>query len=279
MIEITKEIFEKVLPVGMSSHDELFNSLMAEIERTETVLYQKILGDAGAALVESEDNSALQEYFEKYTVIHAFLNVFRQLDLVLTPSGFGIVSNTNVSPASKQRVDALEGQLRTQLLLAKAMLITGLRSEDWGTTTQAVMAIPRLCDEYWYFYMLKFEQDATYQDWALAQADIANADEALRKHISDEMMDEFLVAYRTASHDKDSAFYYPIFQIGVFTRAWLTGGEKAAFGSPYRKLMRFLEKEDNAELFATYLNSDAYTANHVESFQNTKESTGYLFNG
>ncbi|MCD8295983.1 MAG: hypothetical protein LUC88_00255 [Prevotella sp.] len=278
MIEITKDIFEKVLPVGMSSHEELFDSLSEEIKSTVSILYEKMLGDEGAALVESDTNSLLW-HFEQYSVISAFLKLFRQLDLVLTPSGFGIVSNTNVSPASKQRVDALEGQLRTRQLYSRAMILDRLRSESWGTTHQAITNIPRLCCEYWFFYVMNFNTEATYQDWNTALADIKNADEALRKRISDEMMDEMLEVYRTGNREVDKKIYLAINEIWDFTQLWLGAGNKAAFGIPYRKLMRILDNEDNAETFATYLNSDAYKANHVEIFQNTKDSTGYLFNG
>ena len=40
-------------------------------------------------------------------VAEAMLHAIPQLDLVLTPNGFGIVSNSNVAPASKERVERL----------------------------------------------------------------------------------------------------------------------------------------------------------------------------
>ena len=44
-------------------------------------------------------------------VAEAMLHAIPQLDLVLTPNGFGIVSNSNVAPASKERVERLLASL------------------------------------------------------------------------------------------------------------------------------------------------------------------------
>lgn len=46
-------------------------------------------------------------------VTQAFHNAIPSLDLVLTPNGFGIVSNTNVVPASKERIERLLLRLPT----------------------------------------------------------------------------------------------------------------------------------------------------------------------
>jgi hypothetical protein len=44
---------------------------------------------------------------KRLAAYHAFLLAIPSLDLVLTPNGFGIVSNSNVAPASKERVERL----------------------------------------------------------------------------------------------------------------------------------------------------------------------------
>ena len=43
----------------------------------------------------------------KLVAYHAYMSAVPSLDLVLTSNGFGIVSNQNVVPASRERVDAL----------------------------------------------------------------------------------------------------------------------------------------------------------------------------
>ena len=41
----------------------------------------------------------------------AFLRAIPHLDVILTPSGFGIVSNSNIAPASRERVERLMASL------------------------------------------------------------------------------------------------------------------------------------------------------------------------
>jgi hypothetical protein len=50
----------------------------------------------------------------KLVAYHAYMSAVPSLDLVLTPNGFGIVSNTNVIPASKERIERLLVSLETE---------------------------------------------------------------------------------------------------------------------------------------------------------------------
>ena len=69
---------------------------------------------------------------EKLVVCHAYMTAIPSLDLVLTPNGFGIVSNQNVVPASRERVDALITSLESQRDAAIEALIIRLSSRtDW----------------------------------------------------------------------------------------------------------------------------------------------------
>jgi hypothetical protein len=58
--------------------------------------------------------SALHSTLTKIVAYHAFLSAIPSLDLVLTPNGFGIVSNQNVAPASKERVERLQASLEQE---------------------------------------------------------------------------------------------------------------------------------------------------------------------
>ena len=44
-------------------------------------------------------------------------------------------------------------------------------------------------------------------------------------------------------------------------------------------LMRIIDSEEGKETFKLYRESIAYKANHHETFTNTKDSAGYVFNG
>ena len=63
------------------------------------------------------------EAARRCVAIRAMLRVFRQLDIVLTPTGFGVVSTDNVKPASRERVAALRDELQCNLLSAEDALV------------------------------------------------------------------------------------------------------------------------------------------------------------
>lgn len=74
---------------------------------------------------------------EKLVASHAYMTAIPSLDLVLTPNGFGIVSNQNVVPASHERVDALINSLESQRDAVIEVLILRLSSrEDWRESFQ-----------------------------------------------------------------------------------------------------------------------------------------------
>ena len=68
-------------------------------------------------------------------VAEAMLHAIPQLDLVLTPNGFGIVSNSNVAPASKERVERLLSSLEKMRDDTLQVLLPMLAAEPtWATS-------------------------------------------------------------------------------------------------------------------------------------------------
>lgn len=201
-------MFERVLPIGTSSNDNVFEMVLPEVENQLSILNAGLLGDAGVRLMDSAGTDGIIYYnYIRLAVSTAFAAVMRQLDLVLTPTGFGVVSNENVSPASKQRVDALEGQLRKNEYISRAMVLMLLRSEEWGDTRQAVVNIPYMFDEYDFFVLQRSSMSGDVDEWVRIQRLIRDADRQLRMKISDSQMDVLMSAYRKSG---DSLLKYKI---------------------------------------------------------------------
>ena len=73
----------------------------------------------------------------KLVAYHAYMSAVPSLDLVLTPNGFGIVSNTNVVPASKERIERLLASLESERDRNIEQLILRLSGRtDWRQTQQ-----------------------------------------------------------------------------------------------------------------------------------------------
>lgn len=277
-ITITKSDFEQALPVGAAANDSVYESVKPSIERQLSFSKDVLLGVAGMQRMEDlGEGSSLVNWFKQLVCLSAFLSMLRQLDLVLTPTGFGVVSNDNLAPASKQRVDALEGQLRTQYWRTLAMTLNGLRSENWGATDQARHFINHLYDEYTYFF--ETHRNGTYIEWNSYQNTIEEAEEMLRTKMGDRQMDDILDAFRRADPNRLEPYREVIACIIRFTDTWAMKGVATLKQPVYRRMMRILDSEDNKETFKLYRESIAYKANHYEPYQNSKDSAGYVFNG
>ena len=276
---ITKSEFERVLPVGMSSNDNVFEMVLPEVENQLSIFNAGLFGDVGAKMIEAVGTDGILYYnYIRMVVSAAFVAVMRQLDLVLTPTGFGVVSNDNVSPASKQRVDALEGQLRKSEYVSRAIVLMLLRSEEWGETQQAVANIPYMFDEYDFFVIQRNRMSGDVDEWLKIQQLIRDADRHLRMKISDSQMDVLMSAYRK-SGDYMSDYQSIISYIKDFHYDWCFGSQTDAMGYPLRKIISTMENPDAAELYGNYLKSEAYKLNHHETIKNTKDSSAFFFNG
>ena len=88
----------------------LFEKIQSHLEVAEDWLTATFLSAPVLEMLSAiGDDSAnkLLHHARIAEVAEAMLHAIPQLDLVLTPNGFGIVSNSNVAPASKERVERL----------------------------------------------------------------------------------------------------------------------------------------------------------------------------
>lgn len=85
-----------------------------------------------------ELNYSDNELAMKIVVTEAFIDAIPSLDLILTPTGFGVVNTDNVAPASKDRVDRLIASLRDSAKAQRAALFKRLRTyfyrSSWGSS-------------------------------------------------------------------------------------------------------------------------------------------------
>ena len=116
-------LFDKIAP-----HLEV-----AEAWLTTTFLSEAVLTELLPVL--DNANNKLLHYARMAVVAEAMLHAAPQLDLVLTPNGFGVVSNTNIAPASKERVERLLLSLEKMRDDTLAVLLPLLTQESaWATS-------------------------------------------------------------------------------------------------------------------------------------------------
>lgn len=144
-IIIKREDFERAVPAFRSPTPEVWNKVQRYVAGCTAAWQALITTDATLP-----DHVAAT--LATAICLRAAYDAVPQMDLVLTPTGFGIVSNQNTAPASRERVDALRLQLRRDacqledgvlLYLAAHNLMTMLRSR-----AGSLLWTPSLCTLY-----------------------------------------------------------------------------------------------------------------------------------
>ena len=99
-IDTLQKYVPNVLSVA-EGEPALFDKLQPYIESAKLMLEKDYLG--------SEDFLSEQhnELAIKIVVAEALANAVPSLDIIITPTGFGVVNTDNLAPASKERVERL----------------------------------------------------------------------------------------------------------------------------------------------------------------------------
>ncbi len=110
-----------------------FDRLLPWLETAERWVVGQFVGDDFLpTLLALDEDEPLRITATLVVVNEAFMRAVPSLDLVLTPNGFGIVSNQNVAPASRDRVARLMASLETSRDDCIEQLVGYLfRSEEW----------------------------------------------------------------------------------------------------------------------------------------------------
>ena len=140
----TDEQFRLLIPNVLATAEgepTLIEKLYPYLEAAEQWAIDNFVPEAIFDEIAEDDgfgpNERLRFPLEKLVACQAYMTAIPSLDLVLTPNGFGIVSNQNIVPASRERVDALMNSLESQRDSAIETLILRLSSRtDWQQSAQ-----------------------------------------------------------------------------------------------------------------------------------------------
>lgn len=275
---ITKTDFEAAVPAAREPKGKVFEALQDAIGCMTANIALQILGDPGVKAVEEGDDdlsTVLRDNTKRLICIRAFLSEMRGLDLVLTATGFGVVSTNDTAPASKMRVDALEGELRRKERLARKHLIRTLFDiPGWSDTPQRYDNVETL---FWAFTMLETYAGISHpkpEDWDNNVPIMYGADSLLRKHIGDSFMDELLS--QTTSHSLTEANSIVAVYCQKFIGAEIAQNLRLK-SETYMRLINQLE--NNLDKYPTYANSEAYRLNHFKPYENHAEDSAFHFVG
>lgn len=122
----------------MEGEAPFFEKVLPWLEAAERWLLMQFIGDEFAgALIDMEENEPLKMTACSVVAHEALMRAVPSLDQVLTPNGFGIVSNSNVAPASRDRVTRLVKSLEESRDIAISQMLQYLfQNEQWCATSK-----------------------------------------------------------------------------------------------------------------------------------------------
>lgn len=104
MFHPSQKEFEKFVPSLRDGGEEIYKGIEPYLQPA----YWRLKKELKVELM----NNKCAPYFRRSVYATAAYNALPTLDLVATPNGFGVVSNQNIAPASKERVAAFRESLR-----------------------------------------------------------------------------------------------------------------------------------------------------------------------
>lgn len=272
-LRVSKEIFDQAVPAAKEPKGTIYNKLLKKINSRIEDIADDRLGDIGKRAINADREGRLALTVIQLACVDVFLHEMRNLDLVLTSTGFGVVSTNDTAPASKMRVDALDGELRVKwLMLSDDLLELCFKLDGWYR--QGLVIIDTLFCDFKFLKAYAGMQAPLAKDWETASAAILACDRFLREKISDEFMDELIEGMATSSLTTEKRGV--VHQIRRTIGAAIQGNEQLR-DEYFRRLMNTLEQ--NLDDFPTYMNSEAFEANHFKHYENHAEDSAFHFCG
>lgn len=271
MITIDQQTFEKYVPAFASASDATFVRMVPYIK----LVIAKVEKNVGEHATDTT-----QLLIERYICVSAARTAAPQLDLVLTPNGFGVVSSQNVVPASRERVNALIEQLRIDESTTFDLIVANLLDTDWAKSPVAEQHIASLlyCPTMMRRYGIKNSEgkEVYFQEWQGLQNELAIAEEKVRTLISPELYDRLIEVQRIPDEEARSEYNIVLEQARKVVAAWITADRYPQ--APRALSHRLLDTINRyADKLKEYSNSSTYRARNTQGYENKKEDSAYFF--
>lgn len=91
-LKISRTDFESAVPAAKMKNDSVFLMLLSKFETAYVDLVQEMLGSVGEDAALGSENTMLLLLAKTMVCQRTFIDNFRSLDVVLTATGFGVVS-------------------------------------------------------------------------------------------------------------------------------------------------------------------------------------------
>lgn len=274
-LSIEKEYFESVVASATEASGNVFAVIGGYIEQAHEEAFEMLgeeLYSHLSGVTADDEDYFLANHVKRWLCLRAYETAIPHLDLVLTPTGFGVVSNQSTAPASADRVNRLIATVKDAREDAFDELIERLRGNDkWCESNIAMVLFGSL------FYRAKQltrygVPNAHRSQLTSARPRINAAEARLKEAISPEFYQELCDAQRKKNETSQqlAAIVHCLNVIGCE----LDNDRRESFHH-CRLLVSFLDA--NIRDFTTYANSTAYEANNFQHYKNSADDSCYFF--
>ena len=236
------------------------------------------------------EGNTLRAATTQVVAYEAFRRAIPHLDVILTPNGFGIVSNTNIAPASKERITRLLDTLLDNRDAAISQVLSLVPAETgWLSTEQGkffaatmfpnlevTLRFPKATESRWKQYLSIREKAIVIEEFIATQ------------YLSSELMDvlrseEQTRQYRSMAHQKICRILKAV-EIRCLQStdptAWMHFAPPApeAFAEEHDALFGLVNIiRDNPEGFTEWHTSSTAELYNPPILENKKEAKGFWF--
>ena len=209
---------------------------------------------------------------QRLVVCEALRNAVPSLDLVLTPNGFGIVSNTNIAPASKERVVRLIDSLREQRDDLIAQLLPMLTDiEEWRSSDRYAFFSATMFPDLRLTTLCGYSENR-WEHYLQLRLEAINIEASLaEEYFSSSLMDRLrseVICKNVPTGDKALV-------AGIRSQIVAVLMGKPISQRHMMDLVNYVR--NNAELFPEWHNSETAKLFSPPKFENKKENKGYWF--
>lgn len=257
----------------------LYDKINTWLVAAENWVAETLTGDDVLDIIAEPTTTAVWHTTANLIVCKALMNAVPSLDLVLTPNGFGIVSNSNVAPASKERVERLIESLQRRCDFMTARLLSDLnRYDKWLESKQYEwLAESMLCDPencVLAVYGRKYEGSQWDNFLALRQSAKLVEDALSEKWFGYEQMQVFRKEAALQFTGKNKTVVYVAQRVASAVIYELCNNKRNRW--QLDRIIDYMRK--NEADFETWVSSPQYELfNDPPVFRNEKKSQGYFF--
>lgn len=275
--------FKRFCPSSATPSDELFDMFQTAIRHSLEYVRGLAGEDIASRLDEVEDIpvlvsardvvSGLAAAAAAYVCNRAYADTVPHLDLILTSTGFGVVSNENVAPASAERVQRLLKALEVSACRAHdALLHALLMFPEWRDSDQARGLLSSLFWNNAHFFMLGLSEPTASQI-AQLRPKIVFAEAELASFISPEMSACLLKSMRHP--DENTTLMYSVMSSCRRYVAAHVAGDSAGMGRLRHAVLELLTA--HAEELPAFRDSSVYAAIKSSRYENKEDDPCYFF--